>query len=80
MTDTRPPARERWAARASLAAAALAVAVPLFTGGVRGVLLLIAAVVGMAVAAAALWWMLTRRGPARWIAGLLAIAVPSASS
>ncbi|MEW2166077.1 diacylglycerol kinase family protein [Streptomyces sp. NPDC007084] len=76
MTDTKPPARERWAARAALAAAALAVAVPLFTGGVRGVLLVVAAVVGMAVAAAALWWTLTRRGPARWIAGTLAIAVP----
>ncbi|MFD6494013.1 diacylglycerol kinase family protein [Streptomyces sp. NPDC059944] len=76
MTDTRPPARERWAARASLVAAALAVAVPLIDGGVRGVLLVIASIVGMAVAAAALWWTLTRRGPARWIAGLLAIAVP----
>ena len=75
-TDTRPPARKRWAARAALAAAALAVAVPLVTGGLRGVLLMVAAVVGMAVAAAALWWTLSRRGPARWIAGLLAVAVP----
>ena len=77
-TETGPPAGERWAARVSLAAAALAVAVPLVFGGVRGFLLLLAALAGMAVAAAALWWTLSRRGPARWIAGLLAVAVPIA--
>jgi diacylglycerol kinase family enzyme len=77
-TDTGPPARERWAARVSLASAALAVALPLAFGGVRGFLLLLAALAGMAVAAAALWWMLTRRGLVRWIAGLLAIVVPIA--
>ncbi|WP_326784808.1 diacylglycerol/lipid kinase family protein [Streptomyces sp. NBC_00151] len=78
-TETGPPARERWAARASLAAAALAVALPLAFGGVRGFLLLLAAAAAMAVAAAALWWMLTRRGPLRWIAGLLAIVLPFAA-
>ncbi|MER5470631.1 diacylglycerol kinase family protein [Streptomyces sp. NPDC002935] len=77
-TDTVPPARERWAARASLAAAVLAVALPLVFGGVRGFLLLLAALAGMAVSAAALWWMLTRRGLLRWIAGLLAVVVPIA--
>ncbi|MEU4170886.1 diacylglycerol kinase family protein [Streptomyces sp. NPDC026665] len=77
-TETGPPARERWAARASLAAAALAVALPLAFGGVRGFLLLLAALAAMAVAAAALWWALTRRGPVRWIAGLLAVALPLA--
>ncbi|MEV6192436.1 diacylglycerol kinase family protein [Streptomyces sp. NPDC051920] len=77
-TETGPPARERWAARASLAAAALAVALPLAFGGVRGFLLLLAALAAVAVAAAALWWALTRRGPVRWIAGLLAVALPLA--
>ncbi|MFF2363362.1 diacylglycerol/lipid kinase family protein [Streptomyces sp. NPDC058122] len=77
-TQTGPPARERWAARASLAAAALAVALPLAFGGVRGLLLLLAALAAMAVAAAALWWALTRRGPVRWIAGLLAVVLPLA--
>ncbi|MGW1064893.1 diacylglycerol/lipid kinase family protein [Streptomyces aureus] len=77
-TQTGPPARERWAARASLAAAALAVALPLAFGGVRGFLLLLAALAAMAVAAGALWWMLSRRGPVRWIAGLIAIVLPLA--
>ncbi|MGW3912176.1 diacylglycerol/lipid kinase family protein [Streptomyces sp. NPDC005070] len=77
-TQTGPPARERWAARASLAAAALAVALPLAFGGVRGLLLLLAALAAMAVAAGALWWALTRRGPVRWIAGLLAVVLPLA--
>ncbi|MFB7245766.1 diacylglycerol kinase [Streptomyces populi] len=78
-TQTGPPARERWAARASLASAALAVALPLAFGGVRGFLLLLAALAAMAVAAAALWWALTRRGPVRWIAGLLAVLLPLAA-
>ncbi|MEU6275359.1 diacylglycerol kinase family protein [Streptomyces populi] len=78
-TQTAPPARERWAARASLASAALAVALPLAFGGVRGFLLLLAALAAMAVAAAALWWALTRRGPVRWIAGLLAVLLPLAA-
>ncbi|MFD6553641.1 diacylglycerol kinase family protein, partial [Streptomyces sp. NPDC058398] len=77
-TQTGPPARERWAARAALAAAALAVALPLAFGGVRGFLLLLAALAAMAVAAAALWWALTRRGAVRWIAGLLAVVLPLA--
>ncbi|MEU9135865.1 diacylglycerol kinase family protein [Streptomyces sp. NPDC048404] len=77
-TQTGPPARERWAARAALAAAALAVALPLAFGGVRGFLLLLAALAAMAVAAAALWWALTRRGAVRWVAGLLAVVLPLA--
>ncbi|MET7984983.1 MULTISPECIES: diacylglycerol kinase family protein [unclassified Streptomyces] len=76
--QTGPPARERWAARAALVSAALAVALPLVFGGVRGFLLLLAALATMAVAAAALWWTLTRRGPVRWIAGALAIVLPLA--
>ncbi|WP_405888732.1 diacylglycerol kinase family protein [Streptomyces sp. NBC_01136] len=79
VSETPAPRRaERWAARASLFAATLAVLLPLVHGGVEGVLLLAAAVAGLALTAAALWWALTRRGPARWAAALLAIATPAA--
>lgn len=67
---------QRWAARAALAAAALAVVVPLAYDGIGGVLLLVAAAVGLAVTAAAVWWTLTLRGPARAAAAVLAVAVP----
>lgn len=78
--DTSGQARrgKRWAARASLAAAALAVLLPLGYGGVHGVVLLLAALAGVAVTAAALWWALTRRGPVRWVAAVLAVAAPGA--
>ncbi|MGW3630003.1 diacylglycerol/lipid kinase family protein [Streptomyces sp. NPDC005122] len=69
---------QRWAARAALAAAALAVLLPLAKGGLSGVLLLALAFVGVIVTAAAAWWTLTRRGPLRWVSALLAIAAPAA--
>ncbi|MFC5199928.1 diacylglycerol/lipid kinase family protein [Streptomyces kaempferi] len=68
---------QRWAARAALAAAALAVLLPLAKGGLSGVLLLAIAFVGVVVTAAAAWWTLTRRGPLRWVAALLAMAAPA---
>ncbi|MFF7445573.1 MULTISPECIES: diacylglycerol kinase family protein [unclassified Streptomyces] len=68
---------QRWAARAALAAAALAVLVPLGYGGLAGLLLLVCGALGLAMAAAALWWALTLRGPLRWAAGLLTLAVPA---
>ncbi|MEV7887056.1 diacylglycerol kinase family protein [Streptomyces sp. NPDC088357] len=68
---------QRWAARVALAAAALAVLVPLGYDGLAGVLLLVCGAVGLAVAAAAAWWTLTLRGPLRWAAGVLALAVPA---
>ncbi|MFF2993245.1 diacylglycerol/lipid kinase family protein [Streptomyces sp. NPDC057950] len=70
--------RQRWAARAALAAAALAVLLPLAKGGLSGLLLLAIAFVGAVVTAAAAWWTLTRRGPLRWVAALLAMAAPAA--
>ncbi|WP_405833084.1 diacylglycerol/lipid kinase family protein [Streptomyces sp. NBC_01176] len=69
---------QRWAARAALAAAVLAVLLPLAKGGLSGVLLLAIALVGVVVTAAAAWWTLTRRGPLRWVAALLAVAAPAA--
>ncbi|WP_432197968.1 diacylglycerol/lipid kinase family protein [Streptomyces sp. bgisy027] len=69
---------QRWAARASLAAAGLAVLVPLAYGGVGGVLLLVAGVAGLGIGMVAAWWTLTLRGPLRWVAGVVALAVPAA--
>ncbi|MFF1292703.1 MULTISPECIES: diacylglycerol/lipid kinase family protein [unclassified Streptomyces] len=70
--------RQRWAARVALAAAALAVLVPLGYDGLAGVLLLVCGAAGLAVASAAAWWTLTLRGPLRWAAGVLVPAVPAA--
>ncbi|MFJ2238367.1 diacylglycerol/lipid kinase family protein [Streptomyces sp. NPDC087859] len=69
---------QRWAARVALAAAALAVLVPLGYDGLAGVLLLVCGAAGLAVAAAAAWWTLTLRGPLRWAAGVLVLAIPAA--
>lgn len=69
---------QRWAARGALAAAAMAVATPLVYGGLRGLLLLVCGVVGLALSAAAVWWTLTRRGPLRWVSALIAVCVPAA--
>ncbi|WP_030321874.1 diacylglycerol/lipid kinase family protein [Streptomyces sp. NRRL B-3229] len=68
---------QRWAARVSLAAAALAVLLPLAYGGLGGVLLLAAGLSGSVVTAAALWWTLTRRGPERWLAAVVAAVTPT---
>jgi diacylglycerol kinase family enzyme len=76
--DVRPQHRQRWAARAALAAAVSAALLPLAAGGLVGLLLLAAALAGLAVAAAALWWVLSRRGAARLAAALLAAGAPMA--
>ncbi|MFH9011778.1 diacylglycerol/lipid kinase family protein [Streptomyces sp. NPDC017943] len=70
--------RQRWAARAALAAAALAVLLPLVAGGLGGLLLLAAGVAGLGLTAAALWWVLSRRGVVRMAAGALAVVAPVA--
>ncbi|MET9828219.1 diacylglycerol kinase family protein [Streptomyces sp. NPDC006385] len=69
---------QQWAARAALAAAGLALLVPLAYGGIGGVLLLVAGAAGLGLSAVAAWWALTLRGPARWAAAGLAVAVPAA--
>ncbi|MEU0586617.1 diacylglycerol kinase family protein [Streptomyces sp. NPDC006132] len=68
--------RQRWAARGALAAAASAALLPLVAGGLAGLLLLVAGLAGLALTAAALWWVLSRRGPARMAAAVLAVAAP----
>ncbi|MFI5662517.1 diacylglycerol/lipid kinase family protein [Streptomyces sp. NPDC051684] len=67
---------QRWLARASLAAAAGAVLVLAGFAGARTFALFGAGVLGTAVTAAAVWWVLSRRGPARYLALLLALAAP----
>ncbi|WP_217215174.1 diacylglycerol kinase family protein [Streptomyces sp. AC550_RSS872] len=69
---------QRWAARTALAAAGLAVLVPLAYGGVGGVLLLVAGVAGLGLSAVAVWWTLALRGPLRWAAAVVAVALPAA--
>ncbi|MCD7439404.1 diacylglycerol kinase [Streptomyces lincolnensis] len=71
------PAGQRWAARASLASAGLAVLLPVGFGGVTGLLLVVAGLAGAAVTAAAVWWALTNRGPIRVVAAVVAVAVPA---
>ena len=76
--DVRAHARQRWAARGALAAAGLAVLLPIGFAGAAGVLLVVLGVLGTAITVAALWWVLTLRGPARGAAGALALATPAA--
>ncbi|MGW0374860.1 diacylglycerol kinase, partial [Streptomyces coeruleorubidus] len=70
--------RQRWAARGALASVALAASLPLVTGGLNGLLLLAAGLAGLALTAAAVWWVLSRRGPARTAAAALAVVAPVA--
>jgi diacylglycerol kinase family enzyme len=70
--------RQRWAARGALAAAVSAALPPFAYGFLGGLLLLAAGLVGLALTAAALWWVLSRRGPARVAATVLAVAAPVA--
>jgi diacylglycerol kinase family enzyme len=60
----------RWAARAALVAAAGAIVAPLVLAGLHSVLLVAVGIAGLGVAAAALWWAVTHRGPLR-IAGIV---------
>ncbi|MCM1973076.1 MULTISPECIES: diacylglycerol kinase family protein [unclassified Streptomyces] len=68
---------QRWAARGSLAAAGLALLVPLAYGGVGGVLMLVGGAFGVVVTVAAVWWTLTLRGPLRGVAALVVLTVPA---
>ncbi|MGC5563860.1 diacylglycerol/lipid kinase family protein [Streptomyces sp. FR-108] len=76
--DGRAHARQRWAARSALTAAAAAVLLPLAFGGLASLLLVAAGALGTAVTVAALWWVLTLRGPSRAAAVALATTTPAA--
>ncbi|MFJ2257558.1 diacylglycerol/lipid kinase family protein [Streptomyces sp. NPDC087844] len=76
--DGRAHARQRWAARGALTGAALAVLLPLGYGGVASLLLVAVGAFGTALTVAALWWVLTLRGPSRAAAVALAVTTPAA--
>ncbi|MEV1022098.1 diacylglycerol kinase family protein [Streptomyces sp. NPDC050264] len=67
---------QRWLARASLVAAAAAVVVLGVFAGLRTFALLAVGLCGLVVTAAALWWVLSRRGVLRFLALALALAAP----
>ncbi|MFE1799621.1 YhjD/YihY/BrkB family envelope integrity protein, partial [Streptomyces sp. NPDC059517] len=67
---------QRWSARGALAAAAAAVLVLGVFAGLRTIALLGVGLAGLAVMAAALWWVLTRRSVGRLFAAVLAVAAP----
>jgi diacylglycerol kinase family enzyme len=75
--DGRAHARQRWAARSALVAAALAVMLPLGYAGAGSLLLIALGVLGTGLTMAALWWVLTHRGPARVAACVLALVTPA---
>ncbi|MGW0908397.1 diacylglycerol/lipid kinase family protein [Streptomyces sp. NPDC002853] len=67
---------QRWLARASLASAAAAVLVLGVFAGVKTLALLGVGLAGLAITAAAIWWILSRRGLPRILAVLLALTAP----
>ena len=70
-------AAQRWLARLALVAAAAAVLVPLLAIGFRASLaVVVTGVVGLALTAAGVWWALTHKGLARWLAVAVAVAAP----
>jgi diacylglycerol kinase family enzyme len=73
----RATVAQRWLARLSLVAAAAAVLVPPAVAGLRQSLaLVLVGMAGLALTAAAAWWALAHKGPARWLAVALAVAAP----
>ncbi|MDI9885490.1 diacylglycerol kinase family protein [Streptomyces sp. HNM0645] len=72
---TRVVRSRRWSARLAILAAAAAV-VLLVASGLGGIAMVLLVLAGTVVTAAALWWALTRRGPVRVLAVLLALAAP----
>jgi diacylglycerol kinase family enzyme len=68
---------QRWLARLAFVAAAAALLVPPLSAGVRHSLsLTLVGVAGLVVTAAAAWWALAYKGPARWLAVALTVAAP----
>ncbi|HEY2288687.1 MAG TPA: hypothetical protein VGH88_23335, partial [Streptosporangiaceae bacterium] len=68
---------QRWLARLAFAALTAAVAVLVLAGALRSVTALLVGLAGLAVSCAAAWWVIARRGAARWLAAALLVAVPA---
>jgi hypothetical protein len=80
-TERQVPGRatvaQRWLARLALVAAGAAVLVPLAAIGFKASLAVaITGVVGLGLASAGVWWALTHKGLARWLAVAVAVAAP----
>jgi hypothetical protein len=68
---------QRWLARLAFVAAAAALLVPpLSAGAHHSLALTLFGVAGPLLTAAAVWWALAYKGPVRWLAITLAVAVP----
>jgi diacylglycerol kinase family enzyme len=68
---------QRWLARLAVVAAVASVLVPLVAVGLRASLaVVVTGVVGLGLAAAGVWWALTHKGLARWLATAVAVAAP----
>jgi nicotinamide mononucleotide (NMN) deamidase PncC len=68
---------QRWLARGAISAAVASVLVPLVAVGLRASLaVVVTGVVGLGLAAAGVWWALTHKGPARWLATAVAVGAP----
>ena len=72
-------AGQRWLARSAFAAVVAAVIVLLVFAGLKSVLLIVVGVIGLNLTFAAIWWFLTTRGLARWLAAIVAVAAPVAT-
>ncbi|MEV6406259.1 diacylglycerol/lipid kinase family protein [Streptomyces bobili] len=66
----------RWTARLALGAGTAALLVLLLVAGFSSILLVAVGVVGVALAAAGAWWVLTRTGWKRLLAVVLTVAAP----
>ncbi|MEU3064975.1 diacylglycerol/lipid kinase family protein [Streptomyces subrutilus] len=73
-----PQIRAPWLARAALLCACAAVVVLLVVAGLRSALVVVAGLLGLALAGAGAWWALSRRGPLRLGGLCLAVAAPVA--
>jgi diacylglycerol kinase family enzyme len=68
---------QRWLARLAFAALLGAVAVLAAAGALRSITALLIGLAGLALSCAAAWWVVAHRGPVRWLAAFLLVAVPA---
>jgi diacylglycerol kinase family enzyme len=68
---------QRWLARLAFAGLLGAVAVLAAAGALRSITALLIGLAGLALSCAAAWWVVAHRGPVRWLAAFLLVAVPA---